>query len=520
MRKGNSTSFLRDSIAATLPRLAISVLAVSLAALDMGGCVNFSGGDGVPADLTKDLAGARRVIEAGVVPDPRWITVEEMIAEHDVSLNPPATAGDFFATAALGWNQDFDELTPLITVQVGYGTTLTLDTLRRESLSIGLLLDASGSMNQLFDARTGTTKLDAMLIAVDHLLAQLNSQDLISVVIFGDGQTTTLLQGTRGDRATDVKRALDGIIASGAPVLPSAMRQSFEVVRQFRSAARTDRLLVFTDAQLARGTPESVDVISTMQTYAADDIATTIFGVRVNVDKDFGFDIAEVSGGNFVFLNDFDRIVEVFDGRFDAVVTPVARDVDIQLSLPFELDVVDAFGLPSDAEPLTHLIELRIPTFFLGDSPGGESFFVRVRPGALVNFGQPIEAGAVSVSYTNSSGAQVENSLRLRLPASLARSGSPPFFTNAAVHRSVLLINTALTLRHACEDAYGMTASNQSFLFGRLDPQGRQQAAARLTDFLPYFDALAAGLEDQPSPDSPSLSEERALVAKLLQNVQ
>ena len=44
-------------------------------------------------------------------------------------------------------------------------------------------------------------------------------------------------------------------------------------------------------------------------------------------------------------------------------------------------------------------------------------------------------------------------------------------------------------------------------------------AVDRLTEFLPYFDELAEGLEDQASSTSRKLSDERALLAQLLDNL-
>ncbi len=46
------------------------------------------------------------------------------------------------------------------------------------------------------------------------------------------------------------------------------------------------------------------------------------------------------------------------------------------------------------------------------------------------------------------------------------------------------------------------------------------QAIDRLTGFLPYFDRLAEGLEDAVSESSRTLSQERALLVRLLTNLQ
>ncbi|MBI3833687.1 MAG: VWA domain-containing protein [Planctomycetes bacterium] len=467
-----------------------------------------------------DMAHARDVIVNGGVPNPASITVEGLLADHDIGLPAPVNPGDLFTNTALAWNQDFDELTPLITIQIGFGTTLTAGNFHRKPLNLGLVLDFTASMNASIDERTGTTRLQAMLIAIDHVLAQLNANDLIGVVVFAD-QPTTLLRGASGDNPVEVKRVLDGLTATGLGDPSAALQQAFALVHQYRDTTRADRLLVFTDAAMIKGSAAESNFINVMQQFAGEDIGATIFGMGVDLGGDFAFDVSQVSGGNFVALTDYDRIVEVFDQDFDILVAPAASNVDLEVSVPFELDMVDAFGLPSSADPLTHLIELRLPTFFLTANPiGGANMEIRVRAGSLVDFTKTIDVAQLVLTYDNDAGDRVTSTTHLSLPANLSTTASPPYFSSPVVHKTILLINTALALKHACQDAFGITGLSNLFNSGSQDTTGRQLAVTRLTEFLTYFDGLAAGLIDTPEPPLLTLADERALVVKLLSNVQ
>ena len=77
----------------------------------------------------------------------------------------------------------------------------------------------------------------------------------------------------------------------------------------------------------------------------------------------------------------------------------------------------------------------------------------------------------------------------------------------------MLLLNTALVLQRASEDAYSI----YGWSGGGPNPT---RARERLTEFLPYFDGLAEGLDDKASDSSRALSDERALVVKLLSNIR
>jgi Ca-activated chloride channel family protein len=251
---------------------------------------------------------------------------------------------------------------------------------------------------------------------------------------------------------------------------------------------------------------------------AGDDIGATLFGVGVNYDDELAYDISQVRGANLFFLNDYDRIVTIFDEEFDYLVTPVAYDVKLVADVPFELDVADVYGLPEVATN-THVLTMTIPTLFLSSREGGGAIMIRLRPGAQVDFGGPIHAANVELTFAESpEAAPSKTTFQVMLPAGLDEDAATPYFETPGVQRGVLLLNTALTLKSACDDAYNGWGRG-SYYQDRYYAPDYQRARERLTEFLPYFDALAAGLEDQPSPESRSLSQERAVIERLLANL-
>jgi hypothetical protein len=119
----------------------------------------------------------------------------------------------------------------------------------------------------------------------------------------------------------------------------------------------------------------------------------------------------------------------------------------------------------------------------------------------------------VALAYTTPEGVtETPPTVRATLPAGLDEDAAQSYFETAGSQRAVLLLNTALVLRNACEDMYSSEWYWPSY-------EDRQRAVARLTEFLPYFDALSEGLEDGTSASSRTLSEERALVERLLANI-
>jgi len=499
----------------------IAVVLVASLLLALAGCAApVPGGDvGVGTGGAQDIAYARSIIDAGGIPDPSTITVEGFLSEHSIDLEPPADAGELYATATASWNADFDELTPLVTVQVGFGSTVDLASFHRQPINLALVLDRSGSMLDDFDVRTRTSKLDAVRIAIDQLLASLSAQDRVSVVSFAE-QPTTLLEPVPGNDIVSIKSALEGLTARGATDLAAGMLRGYQLVQSDHAAGRADRVMVFTDANVTAGISRAEDFLAVMESYAADDIGATLVGVGVDFGQQLAYDISQVRGGNFVYLNDYDRILQVFGDEFDFLVSPIARDVHLAADLPFAFDVADAFGLPG-ADVSTHKLEMVIPTLFYSARQGGGAIMIRLRPGASVDFSHAFEPAVISLDYETVAGESVADRLHLTLPASLDRTGARPFFPNLAARRGVLLLNTALVLQNAALDVYsGYVSDGAGGSYHYPSFQDYNRAAARLTEFLPYFDTLAAGLDDQPSDTSRSLSQERAVLVKLLENIQ
>ena len=186
---------------------------------------------GVTTGGAKDMAYARQTIEDGGVPDPGAITVEGLLSEHSIEIEPPPDPGLLYTTATVAWNDDFDSLTPLVTVQVGFGTTIDTESFSRRPLNLCLVIDRSGSMADPIDERTGTSKLDAVKVAIDRLLAQLDEDDLVGVVSFA-ADPSKLLDPVLGDNIVAVKSALDGIEARGATDVARGMLRGYRLVRE------------------------------------------------------------------------------------------------------------------------------------------------------------------------------------------------------------------------------------------------------------------------------------------------
>ena len=136
---------------------------------------------------------------------------------------------------------------------------------------------------------------------------------------------------------------------------------------------------------------------------------------------------------------------------------------------------------------------------------------MRLRAGALVNFDVANTVAQIDLTYKASDGTtKTQAAIKATLPADSSPDGDTPYFQTRYAKRALLLLDTALVLKNACEDAHAT--------YWWQDTE-RARAADRIEDFLPYFDELAENLDDSESESSRTLSQERALLVTLLDNI-
>jgi len=273
--------------------------------------------------------------------------------------------------------------------------------------------------------------------------------------------------------------------------------------------------MVFTDAQVMYPAEEAVQFfLSTMREYADQNIGATIFGLGFDFGHEVALDISQVRGANYFFLSSYERIVSVFDEEFEFLVTPIAYDVEMTVDVPLGFDVEDVYGIDTE-EPFGHQMQLEVPTLFLSSRQGGGAIFIRARPSASLDRSVENAIATINLSYETQSHEQITLApLAPVLPAEGESQNDTAFFEADAVRRGVLLMNTAKVLHDACADVY----VEEYYWYYDVDAMNR--AVVRLTDFLDYFDEMANGLEDCLTADSRCLSEERALLEKLRENIE
>ncbi len=491
----------------THPSLRSCLLPTTLAALLLVGLVgcptaapsfdnNFVG---VTAGGTQDIAQTRSQIRDGYLPDPDMITVEGFLSEHDIPLEAPENAPELYASVGFAWRLPPGEPAAMVDVFVQFGTTVDVSQFSRRPQNLAVVVDRSGSMDAFASTTDYRSKLEAVQQALHTLVDQLTPLDRLTLLSFNT-RVTTDLAATSGDDKDALHRPIDRLRAGGDTNLFEAMRVGFESLAGSADADHDSRLIVFTDALPNNGPSRSSEFLDMQRAFAQQDIGFTLMGVGEDYGNELAEDISQVRGGNAFYLSDEQRITQIFTEEFDYLVTPAAHDVLLEITIPDGVGIRDVYGVP-DYIPGSRGALVRIPTLFFSPREGGGAIVVRLTFAEPPTFEMDELVGQMRMAYTLADGTVRELGMDLILDAGLSPTGEPPFYSEPAVQRAALLLDTALVLHGAARA-------------GRADRYA--DGAALIRDFLKTFDERSLGMSDRTDPTSRGLSDERELLEMML----
>lgn len=520
------------------------VALLAMAILLPGGCDSGTGsapldlGDsvGVSSGGQEDIAQARQRIESGYLPDAATISVEGFLSEHDIPIDPPADAGELYASVGVAFRKPFGESAPMADVFVALGSTISLDNYQRPPLNVALVIDRSTSMKYTWDdpygyyyqpyggyygyynpfdpffvlsvlfspppppePPPGPTKMDSVKAAVHGIIDQLGPEDVLTLVTFDDQPNLDFAPAALTDPDA-ARRVIDSIVVDGNTNIHDALRMAFGQVDAVRAAGRQNRVILFTDAQPNVGPTGSPEFLNLVNEYAARDIGLTLMGVGYDFGDELGRDISQSRGGNSYYLSSAERATEVIANDFRFFVAPAAYDLHLTVSIVDGVGIRDVFGVP-DYVPGARSADIHVPTlFFSRREGGGGAVIVRLTAAQIPDFTTDATFGALALSYVLTDGTVRQQQTTLTLPAGTSPTAEPPFYSQPSLVRAAILLDTALVMRQATE----MAAA------------GSRSAAADLIDaFLPVFDQATLGQSDRIDPTERGLKEERALLVNL-----
>jgi Ca-activated chloride channel family protein len=206
----------------------------------------------------------------------------------------------------------------------------------RRDLNLSLVIDRSGSM--------AGGALHHALKAAESVVDQLESNDILSVVVYDDAVDTVIPPQAVTDKSA-LKTSIRRVRAGGITNLSGGWLQGCEYVKSQLDPQKINRVLLLTDGHANMGIQDPKVLTATSGKKAEEGITTTTLGFDQGFNEDLLIGMARAANGNFYFIQSIDEATEVFSIELDSLRAVVGQNLKVTLELADGVSLVDTLSL-------------------------------------------------------------------------------------------------------------------------------------------------------------------------------
>ena len=210
---------------------------------------------------------------------------------------------------------------------------------QRAPVNLAIVLDRSGSMKG--------EKIKQAKKAAINAVRQLEPNDIVSIVIY-DSVVNVLVPATKLTEVEQVIAKIRGIESEGGTALFAGVSKGVAEVRKFLDKEHVNRVILLSDGRANVGPSSPGELASLGESLVKENISVSTFGLGLGYNEDLMAGLASSSGGNHLFVEDTEVLVDAFRREFDDVTSVVAQEVDIEITIPEGIRPVRVLGNDSD----------------------------------------------------------------------------------------------------------------------------------------------------------------------------
>ena len=307
-----------------------------------GVCSGGGTGIGLKPGGAQDVGYFRLLVSNGEVPTPDLFPIEGFLNEHDTPL--PAPDYDMFATlhAFIGLFYDPEQEEPLIAMQIGLNSGVSPDEIEAKAFNLVVVVDESGSMDS-------GGKIQMVRSGLLLLLDALDENDIFSIVTYEDD--AEILMGptpVTEDTKPMIAEQIQSLTAEGSTNLYAGMVMGYELAEAQTVVHAGDdmlyRVMLLSDGVVTAGIEDTDTIVAKSAEYNEKGIGITTIGVGTDFNQELMYELANQGGGNFYFIQDAAKLMEVFIHEIEYLMTPVAENLKIAFTLPQGFEVEEIYG--------------------------------------------------------------------------------------------------------------------------------------------------------------------------------
>lgn len=265
------------------------------------------------------------------------------------------------------------------------GFDLTPDT-PRPSVNVAIVLDKSGSMQGEKIARARDAAIDALQL--------LGPDDIVSIITY-DSTVQVLVPATKLTDRDAIVAKIREIEAGGNTALFGGVSKGAAEVRKFLDKEHVNRVILLSDGLANVGPSAPGELGSLGASLLKENISVTTLGLGLGYNEDLMVQLGSQSGGNHYFIEQASELADIFRSEFDDVLSVVAQEVDITITIPEGIRPVRVLG--NDADINGQQVVTRLSAIY---SRQNKHVVIEVEtPASDPN--TSLNLATVTVSYTN-----------------------------------------------------------------------------------------------------------------------
>ncbi len=282
---------------------------------------------------TASYSFVRRALNAGQLPDPDTVRVEEMINYFPYDWPAPAEREAPFAASVsimpTPWNGD----TQLMHVAIkGYDIVPE----ERPRANLVFLVDTSGSM-------APSDRLPMVQTSLRMLLDRLQPDDTVSIVTYAGDAGVALEPTPASDRAAIV-RAIDRLYAGGSTAGAAGLREAYAMAERSFVEGGVNRIILATDGDFNVGetSDEALERLVRRKRETGIHLSVLGFGMG-NLNDQLMQRIAQNGNGTAAYIDTLAEAQKVLVEEAGGTLFTIAADVKLQVE--FNPSVVSEYRL-------------------------------------------------------------------------------------------------------------------------------------------------------------------------------
>ena len=269
---------------------------------------------------TASYATIRSSLNAGVLPDPASVRIEEMINYFPYDYPKPEAGQAFRPTITVmptPWNPD----TRLVNIAI-QGAVPQVE--NRPPLNLVLLIDTSGSMDE-------PNKLPLLKQSLALMLDQLHDTDQVAIVAYA-GSAGQVLPPTKATDRAAILAALNNLAAGGSTAGAEGLALAYQTAETMAAPGEVSRVLLATDGDFNVGIADPDALKTFIATKRETGIYLSVLGFgRGNLDDATMQALAHNGNGTASYIDTLNEARRVLVDQLTGALYPIADNVKIQV---------------------------------------------------------------------------------------------------------------------------------------------------------------------------------------------